>query len=55
MTCLPKSGTISQVMGVIDFTVTHRKTEVKDKVTSHNSTLEGNLMAWGAEKSHGRF
>jgi len=42
-------------MGAIDFTVTHRKTEVEDKVSSYHSTLEGNLMAWGAERSHGRF
>jgi len=42
-------------MGATDFTVTHRKTEVKDKVSFHHSTLEGNLTAWGAERSHGRF
>lgn len=41
-------------MGAEDFTITHRKTEVKDKVSSHHSTLKGNFMAWGTERSHGR-
>jgi hypothetical protein len=41
-------------MGALDFTVTHRKKEAKDRVSSHHSTLEGNLMACKAERSHGR-
>ena len=31
-------------------TVNHRKTEVKDRGSSHQSTLEGKVMAWGERK-----
>jgi hypothetical protein len=34
-------------MGTTDITANHRKTEVEDKVSSHHSTLKGNLMVWG--------